>query len=678
MNEITKAIIDNLYVNIDRFENYIDEQLEKYDEETKKEFLSFVKKILKEEKKEIVLEKNECQDEVKEYELKNKSKKIKKKIFLINYKLRQLNKVNSSVKTTTGGLNNNQKMLGKAMLEGKDIETNNVADLIVAYNYIINNEKLIDEELIYKYSHEINNQLSDYMAIYNKIFPELLMLLNTLKNKISNNDKDSSERKVYKKVLKDFKNTYDIYKPNNDKEKVSPYFEIMMRWIQDEDKYYYIKELIKRKPGICNLRYEDRHIIFYILDCYIINLKKLINDKNSNYINDKYLREVYFLITKNPALRIKKEEKAELDNTLNELKIYIEDTLIKQKRKNYVKNQIDEMKSNKFYKNYSYYNFENFTEDNFNYMYHSLSTYIKGIMNNKQGTDAFVLGNQAYKISSDGNTIVLDLYEILYIYYVSSDSMLNRYLQRCEMNHEKVDEELKYQLSFKNGCTYPVIDYRLEFYPSGKFKNLTVHKDVVSIKKEFKQIKDDEDLNELYSLYKKSVIKNNGIYSDYDIYKLNSHFEDILQGAYIDFLKKEKLPFIYYGRVLPIPKEVERNLTDLNNILYDLDKANAAEVVDILSNKIDSYHYSNLEIPNGEYKLNLLNPISYLGMENEKMLTNCYFNERLLNDKRLHSLKLEFMDNYIKEVQMLNSNLDYVDPNLLKYSRGKIKNRIRL
>ena len=127
-----------------------------------------------------------------------------------------------------------------------------------------------------------------------------------------------------------------------------------------------------------------------------------------------------------------------------------------------------------------------------------------------------------------------------------------------------------------------------------------------------------------------------------------------------------------------MPNVIEKDLYDLNDVLYDMEKPDAYDLVNIMSSKIDTYHYSNLEIPNGEYKLNLLNPISLLGMENENMLVNCYFNERLLNDERLHSLKIKFMDDYIKQVSELNAKLDYVDPNLIKHSRGKIKNRIRL
>ena len=63
----------------------------------------------------------------------------------------------------------------------------------------------------------------------------------------------------------------------------------------------------------------------------------------------------------------------------------------------------------------------------------------------------------------------------------------------------------------------------------------------------------------------------------------------------------------------------------------------------------------------------------------QRMLDDCYFNQRLYSNKeRLHKLKLIYLDKYIKLVEELNKKIDYLDPNVIKISRGKIKNRIRL
>ena len=139
------------------------------------------------------------------------------------------------------------------------------------------------------------------------------------------------------------------------------------------------------------------------------------------------------------------------------------------------------------------------------------------------------------------------------------------------------------------------------------------------------------------------------------------------------------MPYIYYGCSKPSLDEIEQNMNDLAKTLNEIDKSIASDIINIINTKNDTYHYSNLPIPNGEYKLNLLNPISYLGLENQRMLDNLYFNTRLYStNERIHRLKLQYLNQYIKKVEELNKNLDYIDPEVIKINKGRIKNRIKL
>jgi hypothetical protein len=234
-------------------------------------------------------------------------------------------------------------------------------------------------------------------------------------------------------------------------------------------------------------------------------------------------------------------------------------------------------------------------------------------------------------------------------------------------------------LSFKLNEIYPAIGYELEFDSRGVVVGFKLKKETIKITEKCLHKQDSTNTKMIYDLYQKSAIKNNSNIVTFDTIQINRYFEKLLEKEFIEFLKQERLPYIYYGYSKVTSKEKEKNINDLANILYKLDKNESAEVINMLLNEIDSYHYSNLPMENGEYKLNLLNPISYLGLEQQRMLDDLYFNIRKYESaEKLHNLKLVYLDKYIKEVEELNANVDYVDPYVMKLSKGKIKNQIRL
>ena len=405
----------------------------------------------------------------------------------------------------------------------------------------------------------------------------------------------------------------------------------------------------------------------------------MLNDKNGTYINPVYLEEVYYLFTRNYALRMTSEEKEEIDEKLEDLSNYIADTLIKQKRKNHAINKAKEMSSKNFYRRYQYEEYEEFDEEQLSNMGAHAAGLVRNQVKEKESKNAFILGNDAYSIEEKNGLIHMIVYSINYHNFITKDSFIDRYLHECELKHEKVDEYFKSRMSFKVGNKYPVFAYELIFYPSGKFKELKVSKDVINITEKYVYAQSTDKTKLIGDLYQKSVSKNGGFYSSFDTSKLNEHFESILEKSFVEFLQTERLPFIYYGYSKTLEDEKEYNMNNLTNILYDLDKASSREVVEIFSNDVDRYHYSNLPIPNGEYDLNILNPVSFLGLEIQRMLDDCYFNQRLYSNKeRIHKLKLIYLAKYIKLVQELNKKIDYVDPNVIRMSRGRIKNRIRL
>lgn len=550
-------------------------------------------------------------------------------------------------------------------------------DILIALAHYIKNLKNIDRENIDKCINYIIDNIGEYYND-NKVLPDgLHYLVDVISNKISYYDKNAEERKILKRYLNEIKNIFNDY-VIDDNVKDNPYFEIINYSLQDSGNYLYIKELLKRKYRLCNLKYNGKHIIIYILDLYIDNFKKMIKNKNGDYININYLKEVYFLFTKNYSLRISDEDKKEIDMKLGKFKKYINSTLIKQKRKNAAILDIEQMKSNQFYKDFYQYNVEDFSDDVLGYAKGQVLNAKDNFVMNKDYKEAFLFGDYAYNIKEE-DTITLTMYAQDFSMFVLNNSLLDRYLWQCEIQKEKIDQFTLDGLSYKLGKTYPVFAYELEFYKSGKIKELTIKKDVIKITSRYLNDIKSEKPKQLNDLYRKSIIKNGGNASSFDLYKLNSYFESILNNMYIVFLTKERLPFIYYGYSLPRDEDINKNLNGLSNQLFELNKMDSREVIDIFSNKIDINHYSNLPIPNGVYDSKLINVFNYLGLTNQRMLNDLYFNQRKYTDpKRMYKLKLQYLSSYIEEVRELNKTIDYVDPSKMEMNKGKIKSIMRL
>lgn len=566
------------------------------------------------------------------------------------------------------------------MQENREVLSYELDDVMAALAHLIKNSEITNDiNTIKKYTNYVNSELCEYMYENNKIFLEFNYMLDILKNKMNTFDKDSEERIFLKDMLKKYQEVYKIYDGTKErKNNKNPYFDILNYWLKDEKNYLYIKELLKRKPEVNNIHINNQHIIIYLLDEYIDNFKKMIKDKNSDYINKNYLKEVYFLFTKNYNLRVTKEEKQIIAIKLKEFSLYIKTTLIKQKRKVAALEDIKTLQPINYYISSIKYEFNDYSIDLLSYEKQQIANNYMYTIKDKQLTPAFMVGNNAYNILKKRNCIILKMYSVDVHQYIPSRSIMNQYFEMCEFTKEPIDEFISKIFKFEESTKFPVICYNLEFYISGKIKSLDITKEIISISDKYNTMYVmDENLKQFYDLYKKSIIKNGGTSTQFDIYNMNNHFEDILNNEYVKFLNKYKLPFIYYGCSLPTDDEKIENMNSLTNIFYDLNKSDSREIINIFSSTIDEFHYSIVPIENPKYDLKLIDSFNYLGLTNQRMLGELYFNERKIEDPtRFYKLKNEYLRKYIQKINELNKSFDYVDRHEIKESKGKIKRKL--
>ena len=661
-------------LKFDEFDKRVELLILNKSDEEKLALLRMIKRSLKEAKSYLSVVRKFTTDEEEKFILKNQIKKLKKKIFLVNYKTRQVNPTTEKI-SRKGMLSGKQKRIRNDIFNEEDISKYSIKDQIVTLNYLIV-EDFSEEnrDLIEKYSHEICINLDTYLE-KNDEFKEFRKFLDDLKTRITRCEKDTDERAILKKIYNNFKDVCQLYKLRKKEENVkvntnSAFYDVINYWMNAEENYNFIKALLERKDKVVNTRYNGKHIVFYILESYIHNFKRMVNDKNSDYLNLKYIEEVYYLFTKNPALSLSKEERELVDVKIEEFEKYIDTTLIKQKRKNHAKSVCEKMKSRNFYNSISYYSFPDYSDDELGWFQVSITNSINNQIKNEECKDAYIYDDRVYNLrTNEDGKIILNIYAIAFHNYIVRESEVDKYLERCEILKEEVDPFFKKELVFQSGYKYPAINYELEFYPSGKFCSLKVKEENINVKPIT-----SEKLEELESLYKKSAIKNNDLEN-----ALNAHFENILQRAYVDFIEDKHYPYIYYGKTEPSSVEIDKTINDLSSDLYDMEKSDYAEIINIISNEVDIYHYTLMPIRNAKYELNLLNPISYLGIENQRMIADFHFNRRrFTNKERLHSMKVVYMQHYCKKVEELNANLGYVDSDVIKQKRGRIKNRLRI
>ena len=646
-----------------------------------KKIIKMIKYISDDEIKKIELEKN-----IKiVYLIKERNKKIKK-IKACNNEIKNKEhatidfiKFNFSEKEDSTLSLVQEEIYDK--LQNKLININyKIQDILVSFaHYIKNIDIVANEDIILNNLDVIYAILNDYMYENKNMFDEFYYLVDILTSEYKKYDKDSKEREILKKVNNKIISIYNIYKNEITYENKEPLFMIIDSWLNDENSYLYIKELLKRKPEICNIHHNNEHIVIYILKQYIYNFKLMINDKNCEYINKNYLKEIYYLFTKNYHLKMSRDEKKVIDTMLYTFSNYIKESLIKEKRKNAALDEIKTLKTSNYYKQTIEYEFPNYTFDNLAYEQNRILNNCNGYVKNKPYNDAFLINDCAYSLESNDDEFILNMYSFDFHMFAPTNSIMENYLKSCEYLNEDIDEFIERGFKFKINNIYPTICYSLTFCKSGKLKDLTISKENIKITDKYNTFGGFKNISEFYDLYQKSVIKNNGVKTDFNLIDVNKHFEELLNKKFLDFCVANKLPVIYYGCKLPDVDEINHNINAVSPLLYNLDKVTAYEIINIVSSKIDKMHYSISPIVGGYYDFKLIDSFNYIGLEHQRMLGILYFNEyNYEKTDRINNEKNVRLNKFYKIVTELNQCINYVDENEIKETKGKIKRRIKI
>lgn len=540
--------------------------------------------------------------------------------------------------------------------------------------YLIINTDFSDIEYINECIDKCAWKLNGFLLQNHDLVSEYFYLMDIIKKRKNRLPKKDSNRKYLKEMENKLKDASLIYENSESKDSFP---EVMKVLLNDERSYLYIRKLLQRKSQIYNLKIDNKHILFYIVDKYIENFKMMIEDKKSKYINKDFLREVYFLFIKNYKVTLSKKEREEIDQKFDTFVIYLKNTLIKNNRKNAAINEVKKMKLSNYYGKRNSYLFPEYDTDNLSYEANRVTNLACQNVERENSLildNAILFGNHAYKVENN----VIHIYCMEIGPFAQEKSILNNYLETLEFTKSKMDPFIHNALSFKEGKTYTAQVYTLEFYPNGKFKSFYLDRRNVHITKRIKTIQDiDSDSKDIYNLYRKICSKYNFSITNFDIYKINELFNYFLNQEYANFIVKNKLPFIFSGYTIKEEEEINEYLYALSNIIEKLDKQDAYDLLEIIKGKVDDKHYSIFPISDGVIDMNIADHRNYLSLINQRIIIDLIYNNRQLGKNRLEKLFNEYAQKFMKIVDELNENNDYVDTESLRQNKGRLKRKIR-
>lgn len=549
-------------------------------------------------------------------------------------------------------------------------------EMLTLCAYLIINTDFSDKDYIDECINKCTWKLNGFLYENHDLISEYFYLMDIIRKRKRRLPKKDENRAYLKNIENKFNNILLLHSEKEIEDRFA-YSEIMITFLNDERSYLYIRKLLQRKQEIYNLRFDGKHIVSYIIDKYIENFKMMIEDKHSKYINKDYLREVYFLFIKDYQASLSSQERIEIDKKIDEFIKYLRNTLIKNNRKNAAINEVKKMKISSFYRLKCDYLFPEYNTDNLSYEANRVTNMAQENVkreNDLNLDDAVLFGNKAYKV--ENNKIHIYCMEVGP--YAKERSILSNYLEMLEFTKSKMDPFITEALSFKEGNTYTAQVYTLEFFPNGKFKSFSLDRRNVHITKRVRTINDiDESSKSIYDLYRTVCYKHNFPVTDFDIYKVNDVFNYFINQEYARFVINKKLPFIFSGYTVKDEEEINEYLYVFSNIIEKLDKKDAYDILEIIKGRIDDKHYSIFPISDGVIDMNITDHRNYLSLINQRIINELIYNSRRLEKNRLEKLYNEFAQKFIKIVDELNENNDYVDSESIKQNKGRLKRKLR-
>lgn len=675
-----------LYVN--------NEIIKEIDQITNINTLTLFKKLDKEENAEKRLEilyllKEHYIKIIQNNNLKDKYKYIKdineyiNKAIRIEHKKRKItNKKYEEV--TEENLNELEKEIVKKIKNNSNLDKYNLVDILKAYKYFITvNIKNYPISTL-KVSKYISNKIIEEEIKDDDVIVMIYSIKDLIKNRLLILDKEDSDNLLERSILKEIRIVFDFisknYKEDLNSTKHDYRYDIIKYFLEEEEGYPYIKKIINDIPEMVNIRIKennDEHIIINILKEYMYNLKKLLKNKNSNYINPDYLKQVYILFSHNVHLRLTKEDRDKIDELIDEFLEYININIYKEDRRNSAKREIYKLKTDYFY-------FEKepklrkIKENQLLWQIDFLKTNRETSLNKENRIEIkentiTINDIQAYSIIEKENKKILKIHMIDASGVVASRTTVDSKIYNDMINNEVIDYNIRRNLLLEQGKYNPTITYEFTIEKNNVI-DFKIYKSKIKLNQ--KCFDDDllfsksETLNELVNLVKKILILRNKEVEHVGLYTIDKVMEMLLNEEFIKYIEKEKIPFMYSG--CEYINNYIKHMNNLNNTFNRLKEEDFKKLYKIINDNVGELNYSIYPFDvYEEYNLNLINNMNYLVIFNQRLITDVILNKGQIKDAS------KYLKEYKELEHELNLSIGHIKPEDMKFKNKRKRNKLK-
>lgn len=406
-----------------------------------------------------------------------------------------------------------------------------------------------------------------------------------LKNYLRTISKEEvSKRNFIKKLIALFEE--NIPSASIEEVDTNSYYNILRLLSEDDNNYPVIKELISKIDNFKYARYQNNHIVFYLLDEMIKNYKlKLVNQglklvdplfykeviklilKENNLTNEEKLKYLDILSSFEKYCQSKKyismseisKDISELLSSLNQELPIIED------KKDRLEQQQFILKNVAIPNLIQYYLYtakeQTFPKDNtFTFMIDKIKNYAFSIKYKENGT--IILG---IHILDNSKLLPLDS-EIL--------------------NHKE------YLVKLDTNNLYPTIDFNYIIYPNNKVSSLKISSSLLKVDKIIQEgdlkkyqtypfLKDFNKILKIKSKNKNMILNNST--------RIKELISNILSKEIKEIFKNNNIPFIYEEEKVNEDKMIQ-NHNDICQILSNLSKQESHQIFNIIKYTKEKYY----------------------------------------------------------------------------------------
>lgn len=497
------------------------------------------------------------------------------------------------------------------IIDGNDTNSYDLEELVKYFVKCIKTKPLNDNYI--KCANDIINRLKQE-EFDEKIFYYIYDSLKNKKYELKKDDYQCIILKSIKKLFKDYKEKIE-YEEEYVDESLIYKFNIIFSLLFDEKNYNLIKNLINKCPEFINVRKDERHIVCYILELYLENLEKLLNKKYNINFNVDYLKEIYFLFTKNINISLSEADKKDINNQIylfisritnddskkniiiNE-KVYDTIVIKKEAKKDSIKEEVKKLSTHHFNDK----EICNLRQINNAYLTRQLiaSSSIPFSKDDKDISDKenIVLSNPyvCYNYNKESNILRISMPDISNL--VEEGTPIDSYMYNSLLTDTKLDKELLKKFKYTEGVLMPSITFKINLNSKNRPIDLYIYKSKIMPSFE----KNSETFNEL-SEYDKDVEK---------------YANSLLNEAYLYYVTKNNIPFIFSG--VQREKKINPNtFTNISVLSKKLSDEEYEKIFNAITSNIGEFHYSNAPFQTDEYNLNLTTP-NYLMLLNQRIV----------------------------------------------------------